>query len=379
MARVVGASVLALALAVQGADVPKTCALYFDFHTSKSPSQLSHLYFGEVAEDGTFEKGQRGDLGLHNDPQGFVTIAEDGKSLAFLTHDNSTNKEAFGCCDQTAVMTVDIASGKADLKALHRTAGVAGASCGLWGCGFLEIGQLVGSTILAWVEPLLPPPPPPGSEDAAAVEKRPITDFGMSLATFDVKTGDAQQMAPFALHQANQSAAQLTGGGTTDFSDNAIYFACNPHSSDIDVEAICYTPTAASSTPAEQFLQWYEFENKAYTITSVAYSRALEAPVAIAQNIADDANMTSTKVYVASGKDFGKKELVDLGASLGSLHQATISADGKFLMVYLSAGNSDYPKEFILTVDLINKKVVKKIAVKDHSLTGIAVLTPVAC
>lgn len=329
-----------------------------------------------MADDGNFEKGQRADLGLHDDPEGQVAIGSDGSQLAFLTKDPSVHK-LYGCCDNTAVMIVDIATGKSQIKSIKRTDPVEGAKCGVWGCGFLEIGQLGpkgSTTVTGWVEPLIPPPPHPGT-----VAKRDPDDFGMSLATFDVATGDAKAVRPFALHQANASAPQLSGGGTTDFSDDAIWFACNPHSNDINTEAVCSAPTAESTTPAEQDFKSIEFKNKAFTITSVTYSRALKAPVAIAQNIANDANMTATHVYVADGADFGKEVLVDLGTSVGGLHQATISSDGQFLMVYLAAGLGDFPKEFLLTVDLVNKKVVKKIAVKDYGVAGIAVLSPVAC
>jgi len=78
------------AASVAAAAEPKTCALYFDFHEKKSPSRVSHLYFGEVADDGTFEGGQRADLGLQYDPQGQLTVAPDGKSLAFTGIDNRT-------------------------------------------------------------------------------------------------------------------------------------------------------------------------------------------------------------------------------------------------------------------------------------------------
>ena len=86
-------------LTIATAATPKTCALYFDFHEKKSPSRVSHLYFGEIAEDGTFAGGQRADLGLHDDPQGQLTIAPDGTSLAFTANDNRTEHDHFGCCD----------------------------------------------------------------------------------------------------------------------------------------------------------------------------------------------------------------------------------------------------------------------------------------
>ena len=361
------------AVSVAAAAEPKTCALYFDFHEKKSPSRVSHLYFGEVADDGTFEGGQRADLGLQYDPQGQLTVAPDGKSLAFTGIDNRTAHDHFGCCDRTAVIKVDIASGESTMNHLARKKPVAGATCGLWGCGFLEIGRLVGDKVLGWVEPLLPPTPP--GETAAA--RAPSDDFGLTLAEFDLTTGEATATRPFALHYGDAHSPQMTVG-TAAFSGDKIYFACNPDQSNDAVEGVCSAPTAPSKDPAE--VGAIPFEDQSYTITSVEYSKALEAPVVLAQKIPNE-NMTATKVYAATSPTFGVEALVDLGEALGSLHQTTMSADGRYLMVLATSPSTEpqYPKQSLVTVDLVAKKVVKTIDVKDTGAFGIATLAAVAC
>ena len=363
---------LCASLTVAAAATPKTCALYFDFHEKKSPSRVSHLYFGEITEDGTFEGGQRADLGLHDDPQGQLTIAPDGTSLAFTANDNRTEHDHFGCCDRTAVVKVDIATGENTINHLAREKPVSGATCGFWGCGFLEIGQLSkDDTVLGWVEPLLPPAPP--SERRRA----PSDDFGMALAEFDLATGEATATRPFALHYGNAHSPQMTAG-TAAFSDTEIFFACNPDQSNDAAEGVCSAPTVPSKEPAT--VTAIPFKEKTYTITSVEYSSALGAPVALAQANPNE-NMTATKVFVAEDGSFGDAALVDLGESLGSLHQTTISSDGRYLMVLLTTPSNEpeYPKQALATVDLVEKKVVKSISVKDTGAFGIATLAAVAC
>jgi hypothetical protein len=134
--------------------------------------------------------------------------------------------------------------------------------------------------------------------------------------------------------------------------------------SDFNTEGVCRVPTTAGKTNAP--VTALTFPDKKYTLTSIQYSKPLASVVAIAQNIKDDEGLTSTTVVQANPKSSRKEwpVIVDLGKSVGSLHQTTISTDGRYLMVLLSMDTTDYPVENLVTVDLVAKKEVNRIVLK---------------
>ena len=103
-------------------------------------------------------------------------------------------------------------------------------------------------------------------------------------------------------------------------------------------------PTTVMPTPPKiATIPWSE---KTYTIVSVQCSAALKAPVVLAQKISQSDGKVDTRVYMVDAESSGDwPMIVDLGPAWSDLHQATISGDGRFMMVNMGIGSSeDYPQ-----------------------------------
>ena len=82
--------------------VPDVCAMYFNFTSSTH----SDMYFGVANKDGSIT--QRAHVGSFFDPQGRITVASDGSSIALPVISNLTAKDHYGCCSKTSVMQVSV-------------------------------------------------------------------------------------------------------------------------------------------------------------------------------------------------------------------------------------------------------------------------------
>lgn len=359
----VSLSGLALASSSPDAQVPDMCALYFDFtHTN-----LSSMHFGVASDDGLFH--QRSDIGQRFDPQGRVAISTDGSAFAMTTKSNSTIGKNYGCCDPFSVVAVDIQTGKIiSEQSLKRNDAVQGANCGVHGCGFLEIGALdvQAKTLVAWVEPLLSQPPPAPSMPPApapralpkASRKLQTYGTGMSLVEFDLESADAYQIRPFG---TNANDPQELSPGLMNFDDpgNA-WYACGV---DFTTQGICNVEVTTTKTPAKIKMTTWKDSSK-FQITDMKYSKQLKSVIVLAQGLGEATVATTIYQVDVTSKTPAFTKMLDLGLSYVTLHQMSISADGKYLMVIMGTVNTHLPTYTLLTVDLVAKKVVKSIEMK---------------
>jgi len=382
---------------------PSTCALYFDFtHT-----QESLTWFGDAQKDGTL-KSRGANLGSRNDPQGQLTISTDGSSFSFLTHDNSTSTKKFGCCDPVTILNVEMSTGKWAVQSLHRTSAVKGANCGIYGCGFLDIAGVNPHTkkVTGWVEQLLPQPPPapspkpqapPAPSPKRATRRSnplPKDRIGQAFVEFDLASGDATQIRPFAIDASggpNQTVGFAGPSARFDDEDN-MWFQCYPDNKDQDTEGMC----KASATPAKTNakVSSAKWSNKKFYATDIQYSKALKSVIVFAQEINGGSDTSMTNIYQYDAKSMDQKTgldrpedrhrnqdwplLLSLGKAWGTLHQTTISSDGRYLMVLLGTGDDpDFPVQNMVTIDLVAKKEVGRVVVKDNA--NIAILQVLPC
>jgi hypothetical protein len=117
------------------------------------------------------------------------------------------------------------------------------------------------------------------------------------------------------------------------------------------------------------------------------------AHVCSKQSVGDPGTgLVSTKLFQAKDpldKDLGDTDrgdidpaasaawplLLDLGKSYEGLHQTTLSSDGKYMMAVLSVGpSSDYPNQSIVTIDLIEGKVIHRIVNADQNMPVLAAI-----
>ena len=95
----------------------------------------------------------------------------------------------------------------------------------------------------------------------------------------------------------------------------------------------------------------------------------LEASTLVAQSsgLAD----TVAEVVELGSSGIATPDHLDLGKSWSALHQLTMTADGRHLIAMLPVGgNQDYQNMAFVTVDLVAKKVVKRVVntnPKDYS------------
>jgi hypothetical protein len=278
---------------------------------------------------------------------------------------------------------------------------VKGANCGVWGCGFLNVFNLDADkkTSMAWMESLLPPPPPSSTTARAArltgIERKqqqqqkqqqqrrrrssddPSDLVGLTLAEIDLTTGITTATRPLGL---NASGPQDMGGTFGyDAEEQHMWFACEDP--DGVHEGVCRAD--ASKGAKEGTLVEKKWGNVKYTITSLGWSNALKSVVVLAQELSSTDGPVDTKVFQADPKSSSKEwpVLADLGKTCYDLHQATVSADGRYMMANVGSGNCDgYPQGELVTVDMVSKKVVGRIVVKDTTpATGLALLAAIPC
>lgn len=357
---------------------PSTCALYFDFtHT-----QVSKTWFGEAQKDGTLKS--RADLGSRNDPQGQLTISSDGSSFSFLTQDNSTKHKLFGCCDPVTIMNVEMNTGKWAIQSLHRMSAVKGASCGLYGCGFLDIAGVNPQTrkVVGWVEQLTSQPPPaPAPAGTRRTNPLPKVRIGQAFVEFDLRNGDATSIRPFAINANNATGVGFAGPSARFDDEENMWFQCYPDNEDQTTEGMCKASATQATTNAK--VSSTKWSNKEFYATDIQYSKALKSIIVFAQEINTGSGTSMTNIYRYDCKGAGNKTedwplLLTLGKAWGTLHQTTISSDGRYLMVLLGTGdNRDVPIQNMVTIDLVAKREVGRIVVKDNK--NIAILQVLPC
>ena len=378
---------LVTALALQSPDgAPATCALYFDF----TYQQVSNAYYGAVSADGKLNRIV--DLGPRFDPQGEVTISTDGARFAFTCDDNATAHENFGCCSRQSVLDFDVKTGAYSVTSLHRRLALShrppNVTCGVWGCGFLEIGayDAKARTVIGWLEALLPPPPPatapaalpPAADPRGRRRAAPGNVLGEALVSFDLTSGNATVLNPLQFNLNRPKAPADMGQTAFDAEGQRMWFSCNPMGDEFEPEGLCSVSTAPSASNPKVTATTWSDENS--TIASLQYSAPLKSAVALVNALSDDpsAAPVKTSVVLATSATSDWPVLLDLGLAWGDLHQTTISSDGRYLLVNLKTGESrDYPNQNLITVDLVEKKEVSRVKVKDN--VAIAILAPVAC
>lgn len=361
------------------------CALYFNF----TGVDESNMFFGAV-EDGALH--QRADLGFRDDPQGKWALSKDGSGFAFLTVEGNRK----GCCDPTAVMTVDFATGKAAATSIPRT--VEGVKCGIWGCGFMEVGgfDAQARSVVGWVEKQMPPPPPaaPGASEGPPRRRGARPDrrsrrgalpssrttandhIGEALVQFDAAAGDATEIRPFFLDADDAKGPAVMASGLSAFDDQGrMWFACNP-TGDFDKEGLCSVAVAKSKDNA--VVTSVKSPYKKLTISSIEYSAATSSVIVVAQSFASGGDrMETTQVFQvgANATNGGWPQLVDLGTSWDALHSTAMSPDGRYLTVLLPVGpDEDTAENHLVTVDVVTKKEVGRVVIKDQNLAPLAAI-----
>jgi hypothetical protein len=384
--------ILVIAIAVTGTSdtavesAPKICATYFNF----TDREKSNTYLGAVNDDGTI--AQRGNLGYRFDPQGRVTIGKE--YLTFTVISNQTAGKGFGCCDKLSLLTVHKATGSFQVASVHADSsfGPGSKQCGKYGCGILEFAGLNDETMttVAWMDPLFPPPPPVSTsitdeEGAVATlktgEPNPGVE-GLMLGEFDLKTGEVTPIRPFAIDIDNPSATTPMDSGMVSYdpTNKNFWFSCNP-GGNISVEGVCSYPATVGATHADiSVLSWGE---QNYTITSMGFSDALKGAVILGQTFLNvESKHQSTKLFFADPlhpDDKNWKTLVDLGPAWANLHQGTISPCGRYYLIALAVGEQQkYHEQDLIMVDLVKKKVLKRVHVQ-HSSLQISVLNAFTC
>ena len=357
---------------------PNVCVTYFNF----TDAEKSDTYFGALRADGSIAK--RGNLGYRLDPQGRLTVGD--SHFSFTVRDNSTAGQGFGCCDDVSLLTVDKATGAFSVASIDAKGdfGVGSKTCGKYGCGILSFAGVDDKklTTVGWLEPLVPQPPPSGSSEEQQLPQPNPALEGVSLVEFNLATGDITPLRPFAVDLDNMTATEPMDAGMVSLAADTqdFWFVCNPQG-DPDVEGVCMVSATASKEPAEiTILEW---ASKTYTITAMSYSKALSGPVVLAQKISGETSpLTNTQIFFADPAHPEHKQwasLLDLGDAKPSLHQATISPCGKYLLLELAVGKDpNYPTQDIVVVDLLNKKEVQRIPVP-HSQKDISVLAAMTC
>jgi len=201
-------------------------------------------------------------------------MSTDGSSFAFGADSVQGVKDHFGCCDKTAVMSVDTRTGKNKLSEMHRFGEIDGTSCGLWGCGLMSLNNYdaKANTVMAWVEELLPPPPPTApklqaidrfrqaAKDAISGQGRRLlggntgdkpNPLGKSLIELNLSTMKATTIAPFNFDLNDPTGpVPVSGFGPAyDSKNNVWYHAVNPISTNFEIEGICAVDVVKSQKP----------------------------------------------------------------------------------------------------------------------------------
>lgn len=214
-------------------DVPRTCALYFDFpNYNPNKEQKSDMFLG-IADKESQSMTKISDLGYRPDTEGMLSVSSDGSSVVFTTTDNSTEKKEppYGCCDRVTLMSVNIATGAPSLASLKRLNPIQGSRCGIHGCGFIGIGgyDAKANTTVAWVEQLLPPAPPTAPRAPRRNQHRqlqPGGNFeGLALVTFDLNDESAVTRNPFHMNM-DKGPGIIDGGMVCVDGADRYWFAC---------------------------------------------------------------------------------------------------------------------------------------------------------
>jgi hypothetical protein len=142
------------------------------------------------------------------------------------------------------------------------------------------------------------------------------------------------------------------------------------------------SPVFKLTKDSKSELNVFEWNTKTYTITSFDYSNALKGAVVLGQTHSSDGkSKESTKLFLAN-KSSNKNwdTIVDLGTAWSGLHQATISPCGKYYFLQLAVGtkNKDYPAQDLLTIDLVQKKIIRRVPAL-YTETDISVLNVMPC
>eukprot|EP00747_Dinoflagellata_sp_TGD_P191887 gnl/TRDRNA2_/TRDRNA2_55903_c0_seq1.p1 gnl/TRDRNA2_/TRDRNA2_55903_c0~~gnl/TRDRNA2_/TRDRNA2_55903_c0_seq1.p1 ORF type:complete len:330 (-),score=57.62 gnl/TRDRNA2_/TRDRNA2_55903_c0_seq1:100-957(-) len=271
-------------------------------------------------------------------------------------------------------MSVNMHTGASNVSVLGRFFPVKGAKCGLWGCGFLTIGDFntESQKLTGWVEALVRNPPSPPPEKI----KKPTQNVGMTFIEFNTKTGEAEATRSFGLNPDTDPS--MNAGGTSCYDDDGnMWFPCSP-AKEFNTQAVCRVSSSPSNTPAiASVMKW---SNKNMSVTAIQYSKALKSVVVLAQGlVTGNSTVVKTALYTVSSKmqieDW--PVLVDLGTAAATLHQTTISPDGKYLVAVLSDGSTKempYPNARLVTVDILAKKVVNTIVALGKDFTMLAAM-----
>jgi len=367
--------------------------LYFNYTTQGSKG-YSDIFYGKLnPSDGIIQ--HRADLGGQFDPKGELVMSTDGSTFAFGADSIQGVKEHFGCCDKTAVMSVDTKTGKNKLSEMHRFGEISGTSCGIWGCGLMTLNNFdaKSNTVMAWVEELLPPPPPTAPKVGATTKRHSSSHsrrllggkgdkpnpLGKALVELNLGTMKATTIAPFSfdLNDATGPVPVSGFGPAYDSKENVWYHAVNPISTNFELEGICAVNVIKSQKPLTKKVYPWKNMPSNYTITSIQYSEALSEVVFLAQGVSDPSALSPSKLFTFNPKTHKYSALVDLGMAWNDLHQTTMSSDGRFMFATLQTGNQNKPTFKTVTVDVVTQKVIHNVAPKDNK--NIAVLSTLAC
>ena len=320
-------------------------------------------------------------------------ISSDGSKIAFTANSAQGVKDHFGCCDKTAVMSVDLKTANSTLGQMHRLDEISGTKCGLWGCGIMSLGNYDAKegTVIGWVEKLLPPPPPTAPKIGAIERKTKAArrgekpdPLGTSLVSIELSSMKATTISPFSFDLNKAKGPAPVSGFVPAFDDknSIMYHGCNPDASDFDTEGVCWIHVSKTKKePSMKTSKWNLPKN--WTMTDIKYSQALSEVVFMAQTLPgiDTSKMSGTKIYTFNPSTEKYAELVDLGESWGDLHQTTMSADGKYLMAHVQTGKQipNIGPQFThsIVIDVVAKKVVQNVVAKDGE--NLAFLSTFTC
>ena len=144
------------------------------------------------------------------------------------------------------------------------------------------------------------------------------------------------------------------------------------------LEGICSVEVKKSSKNLPIMVSPWKSRPTNFTMTSIDFSAASGEVIFMAQQVSEDmSKLSATKLFSWSPKTKDFAELIDLGLSWGTLHQTTISSDGRYLSAKVQVGSREAPIDHMLLVDVVQKKVVRRVVPKDDQ--NIALLSMMAC
>ena len=193
-------------------------------------------------------------------------------------------------------------------------------------------------------------------------------------------TMKATTIAPFSFDLNKQNGPCPVSGFSPAFDakSSTMYIGCNPDQSNFWLEGICSVEVKKSSKNLPIMVSPWKNRPTNFTMTSIDFSAASGEVIFMAQQVSEDmSKLSATKLFSWSPKTKDFAELIDLGLSWGTLHQTTISSDGRYLSAKVQVGSREAPIDHMLLVDVVQKKIVRRVVPKDDQ--NIALLSMMAC